>query len=192
MSRGSGRIIAPRIHISRAAKRAQDVIRAEPRATGTVELFAHPAARFRGVADRPAANRGSDGRVGPGPPSRDLRGPISYMRGTRHLTKLRSYAAAFRRLRLTCPYERVIDGFGRDQIHAFVHGAVAPQTQVVTDDWLPTTASPVSGTAGTASELRSVGVAAWTSPARCAARRSWRHLIGVFEPPHSDLLRIAT
>ena len=30
------------------------------------------------------------------------------------------------------------------------------------------------------------------SPARCAARRSWRHLIGVFEPPHSDLPRIAT
>src|SRR5437868_8224169 len=32
---------------------------------------------------------------------------------------------------------KVIEGFGRDQIHAFVHGAVAPQTQVVTDDWLP-------------------------------------------------------
>jgi hypothetical protein len=57
---------------------------------------------------------------------------------------------------------KVIEGFGRDQIHAFVHGAVAPQTQVVTDDWLPTTASPVSGTAGHASELRSVGVAAAT------------------------------
>jgi hypothetical protein len=57
----------------------------------------------------------------------------------------------------------VIEGFGRDQIHAFVHGAVAPQTQVVTDDWLPTTAHPRSpAPPATASELRSVGVAAST------------------------------
>jgi predicted RNA-binding Zn-ribbon protein involved in translation (DUF1610 family) len=30
---------------------------------------------------------------------------------------------------------KVIEGFGKDQIHAFVLGAVAPQTQLVTDDW---------------------------------------------------------
>src|SRR5438132_2152228 len=30
---------------------------------------------------------------------------------------------------------RVIESFGKDQIHAFVLGAVAPQTQLVTDDW---------------------------------------------------------
>jgi len=30
---------------------------------------------------------------------------------------------------------KVIDGFGKDAIHAFVLGAVAPQTKLVTDDW---------------------------------------------------------
>jgi hypothetical protein len=29
----------------------------------------------------------------------------------------------------------VIEGFGKQEIHAFVFGAVAPQTQLVTDDW---------------------------------------------------------
>jgi hypothetical protein len=29
----------------------------------------------------------------------------------------------------------VIEGFGKREIHAFVLGAVAPQTQLVTDDW---------------------------------------------------------
>jgi hypothetical protein len=29
----------------------------------------------------------------------------------------------------------VIEGFGKDQIHAFVLTAVAPQTRLVTDDW---------------------------------------------------------
>jgi hypothetical protein len=39
-------------------------------------------------------------------------------------------AGKLRRARL-----KVIEGFGKDQIHAFVLGAVAPQTQFVTDDW---------------------------------------------------------
>src|SRR5467141_3028943 len=30
---------------------------------------------------------------------------------------------------------KVIEGFGKDEIHAFVLGAVAPQTKLVTDDW---------------------------------------------------------
>ena len=30
---------------------------------------------------------------------------------------------------------KVIEGFGKQEIHAFVLGAVAPQTQLVTDDW---------------------------------------------------------
>ena len=30
---------------------------------------------------------------------------------------------------------KVIAGFGKDEIHAFVLGAVAPQTKLVTDDW---------------------------------------------------------
>jgi hypothetical protein len=30
---------------------------------------------------------------------------------------------------------KVIEGFGKDEIHAFVLGAVAPQTSLVTDDW---------------------------------------------------------
>jgi hypothetical protein len=30
---------------------------------------------------------------------------------------------------------RVIEGFGRPELHAFVLGAVAPQTRLVTDDW---------------------------------------------------------
>jgi ISXO2-like transposase domain/Transposase zinc-ribbon domain len=30
---------------------------------------------------------------------------------------------------------KVIDSFGKDEIHAFVLGAVAPQTRLVTDDW---------------------------------------------------------
>ena len=30
---------------------------------------------------------------------------------------------------------KVIEGFGKEQIHAFVLGAVAPQTKLVTDDW---------------------------------------------------------
>jgi len=30
---------------------------------------------------------------------------------------------------------KVIEGFGKQQIHAFVLGAVAPRTQLVTDDW---------------------------------------------------------
>jgi len=30
---------------------------------------------------------------------------------------------------------KVIEGFGKREIHAFVLGAVAPQTQLVTDDW---------------------------------------------------------
>jgi ISXO2-like transposase domain/Transposase zinc-ribbon domain len=30
---------------------------------------------------------------------------------------------------------KVIDGFGKQELHAFVLGAVAPQTQLVTDDW---------------------------------------------------------
>jgi hypothetical protein len=29
----------------------------------------------------------------------------------------------------------VIEGFGKQELHAFVLGAVAPQTQLVTDDW---------------------------------------------------------
>ena len=35
-----------------------------------------------------------------------------------------------RRARLT-----VIEGFGKQELHAFVLGAVAPQTRLVTDDW---------------------------------------------------------
>ena len=30
---------------------------------------------------------------------------------------------------------KLIEGFGKDQIHAFVLGAVGPQTKLVTDDW---------------------------------------------------------
>jgi hypothetical protein len=30
---------------------------------------------------------------------------------------------------------KVIEGFGKNQIHAFVLGAVAPNTKLVTDDW---------------------------------------------------------
>src|ERR1700736_5010054 len=30
---------------------------------------------------------------------------------------------------------KVIEGFGKQELHAFVLGAVAPQTQLVTDDW---------------------------------------------------------
>ena len=30
---------------------------------------------------------------------------------------------------------KVIEGFGKEQIHAFVIGAAAPQTKLVTDDW---------------------------------------------------------
>ena len=30
---------------------------------------------------------------------------------------------------------KVIEGFGKDELHAFVLGAVAPHTQLVTDDW---------------------------------------------------------
>ena len=30
---------------------------------------------------------------------------------------------------------KVIEGFGKDEIHAFVLGAVAPNTRLVTDDW---------------------------------------------------------
>jgi hypothetical protein len=30
---------------------------------------------------------------------------------------------------------KVIAGFGKQELHAFVLGAVAPQTQLVTDDW---------------------------------------------------------
>jgi hypothetical protein len=30
---------------------------------------------------------------------------------------------------------KVIEGFGKEEIHAFVLGVVAPQTQLVTDDW---------------------------------------------------------
>ncbi len=30
---------------------------------------------------------------------------------------------------------KIIEGFGKDEIHAFVLGAVAAQTRLVTDDW---------------------------------------------------------
>ena len=41
---------------------------------------------------------------------------------------------------------KVIEGFGKDEIHAFVLGAVAPNTRLVTDDWPSTTTFPISST----------------------------------------------
>src|SRR6267378_3309765 len=44
--------------------------------------------------------------------------------------RLTASAGTTRRARL-----KVIEGFGKDEIHAFVLGAVAPNTRLVTDDW---------------------------------------------------------
>jgi len=63
-------------------------------------------------------------------PDRRSRGPQWGRQdaGRRRRRSRRRQAA--RRARL-----KVIEGFGKREIHAFVLGAVAPQTQLVTDDW---------------------------------------------------------
>jgi hypothetical protein len=81
---------------------------------------------------------------------------------------------------------KVIDGFGKQELQAFVLGAVAPQTQLVTDDWpsyqnLPgvrTTRSPsarwrhTSRCPGSIGCFQTSSVGAWASITDCGKQTS--------------------
>jgi len=85
-------------------------------------------------------------------PGRRARRPQRGRQDAGRRARSKSTAGKPRRARL-----KVIEGFGKQELQAFVLGAVAPQTQLVTDDW-----------------------PSYHKPPRCPARRDhasarWRH-----------------